>query len=248
MALSLSKREENFALSLSKKSITKITACVGAAFDVSGSMSDEYRSGLMTEFCARLMPLGLRFDDNGEIDNWAFDHGVHQIGAITKANYEQFVQNEVAPLVGGATNFAPVLQSIYTHYFGRTEKQTTTTSKGFLGFGSKSETTEVQIPGTAGDKPVYLLLQTDGDNSDKRETEALLAKLETTSIYIQFIGIGTDTNFRFIRDMGDKFSNVGFFHIPNLNKITDDELYSNLINDEFKQFMQSKFPNYITVG
>lgn len=249
MALSLSKREEKFALSLSKKSITKIIACVGCAFDVSGSMDNEYRDGLMTEFCARLMPLGLRFDDNGEIDNWAFDSGVYDLGPITKDNYETYIQSTVQPLVGGSTNFAPMLRSVYDHYFkGRTETKTNVVKKGFFGFGSKTETETITHEAAAGDKPVYFLVQTDGENYDKSETERLLAQLEKTSIYIQFVGIGTDTTFQFIKDMGDKFSNVGFFHVPNLSKISDDELYANLINDEFKQFMQSKFPNYITVG
>lgn len=249
MALSLSKRSENFALSLSKKSITKITACVGAAFDVSGSMHDEYAAGLMTEFCARLMPLGLKFDDNGEIDNWAFDTGVHVLGTITESNYEDYVDKNVRRLVGGGTSFAPLLQSVYDHYFvGRTETTEITVKKGLFGFGSKTETSTIQHEAAAGGKPVYLIIQTDGENNDKRNTEQLLAKLEKTSIYIQFVGIGNDTTFQFIKDMGDQFSNVGFFHVPNLKTISDEELYSNLINDEFKQFMQSKFPNYITIG
>lgn len=249
MSLSLSKREEKFALSLSKKSIQKIVACVGCALDISGSMQDEYNAGLMTEFCARLMPLGLRFDDNGEIDNWAFDTGSRKLGPITKDNYETFVDREVAPLCGGGTSFAPMLQDVYDHYFKEhTETTTNVVSKGFLGFGAKKEVTSTTVPAAAGEKPVYLIVQTDGENNDKDRTERLLAQLEKTNIYIQFVGISNDTKFEFIQRMGEKFSNVGFFHIPNLSKISDDELYSALINDEFKEFMRTKFPQFITIG
>ena len=45
--------------------------------------------------------------------------------------------------------------------------------------------------------------------------------------------------------MGDKYSNVGFFHVEDLAHVTDDELYSMLINDEFKEFMKTRFPKYI---
>ena len=245
MAISMQKREENFKLSLTKKSILKIIACVGAAYDISGSMNSNYRRGLMDEFTARLMPLGLRFDDNGEIDNWMFNNGAKQNASITANNYEKFVSSEISSNVGGGTSFAPMLQDIYNYYFvGKTTQKTVKTG----GFFSKSVTETIEEKPAAGDKPVYLIVQTDGDNDDRSRTDALLGQLEQKSIYIQFVGVGNDTTFSFIKEMGEKYSNVGFFHIPDLVSMSDEELYSNLINDEFKSFMQSKFPRYITVG
>lgn len=228
MSLSLQKRTENFTLSLQKKSINQIVACVATAYDISGSMNDEYRSGLMTEFNSRLMPVGLRFDDNGEIDNWVFNNRSKKVGVITSENFEEYVTRNITPIVGGGTSFAPVLEDIYTHYFGK--------KGGFLSKGTA---------GAAGDKPVYLLLQTDGDNDDPSEAESVLAKIEQAGMYVQFIGIGTDTTFRFIKKMGEKFNNVGFIHIPNLKQTTDEQLYDMLVNDEFKTFMQQRFPQYI---
>lgn len=256
--LSLVKKTESLKLSLVKKNIKKITACVGSAFDVSGSMDNEYRSGLMQEFTERLMPLALTFDDNGEIDNWVFDTKSTATGPITLPNYSTFVKENIIDkrLIGGCTSFSPVLQDIYEHYFGATKKVVSTTTKkpsGFLGgiFGKKETvlTTDVQVTeGSAEGKPVYLIFQTDGENDDKGATEKLLATLEKSNIYIQFIGLGTDTTFEFIRKMGDKFNNVGFFHVPDMKHMTDETLYNALINDEFKDFMKTKFPQFIVEG
>lgn len=229
MALDLTKKNEQLTLSLTKRKISSIVAQVGTAFDVSGSMRDEYRDGLMQIFAERLMPIALRFDDNGQIDNWAFDTRSHRVGEINLGNIETFINEKVRPLVGGATEFAPVLTDIFDHYF-------TSTTKSL--FGSKK--VEITV-----DTPVYLIFQTDGENSDKRETERILAILENKGIYIQFVGIGTDTTFGFIKKMGEKFNNVGFMHIPDLRKMSDEQIYDLLINEEFKEFMKTRFPSKI---
>lgn len=231
MALDLTKKNEQLTISLTKRKISSIVAQVGTAFDVSGSMRDEYRDGLMQTFAERLMPIALRFDDNGQIDNWAFDTRSHYVGEITIKNIETFVNEKVRPLVGGATEFSPVLIDIFDHYFTNTTKSL---------FGSKK--VEITV-----DTPVYLIFQTDGENTDKRETENILGKLESKGIYIQFVGIGTDTSFSFIKKMGEKFSNVGFMHIPDLRKMSDEQIYDLLINEEFKEFMKTRFPSKIQV-
>ena len=43
-------------------------AKVAVAMDFSGSMSSLYRNGSVQSVLSRLMPLALRFDDNGELD------------------------------------------------------------------------------------------------------------------------------------------------------------------------------------
>ena len=229
--LSLEKRTQTLGLSLAKKSIAKIVACVGSAMDISGSMNSLYRNGTMAEYTSRLAPLGLKFDDNGEIDAWAFNTSSHPLDSIKANNIDAFSQ-KIANMVGGGTSFAPTLVNIYNYYF----------------VGVKGGLFKKSVEPAAGNKPVYLIFQTDGDTDDESETESVLAKLEQQGIYIQFVGVGNATSFRFIKRMGDKFNNVGFFHIPNMETITDEQLYDALINDEFKQFMQTRFPQFITLS
>ena len=52
------------------------------------------------------------------------------------------------------------------------------------------------------------------------------------------VGIGTGGSFKFIEKMGDKYPNVGFCTFPNIEKTSDDDLYSALLNDEFAQWAQ----------
>lgn len=235
MALNLEKRNEKLTLSLTKKKIASVRAQVGTVFDRSGSMDSLYHDGTMHEYANRLVPIGLRFDDNGQIDNWAFHNEVFATGPITADNVETFVKSEIMRIPSRGTSYAPVLEAVAEHYFGEAPKP-----RGFLKglFGSKVEETQKSTD------PVYLIFQTDGDNDDKRETDAVLKKLNSLGIYIQFVGIGHET-FEFIQEMGDKYDNVGFFKVNNLEKTSDEELYDLLINDEFKSFLKSKFPNNI---
>ena len=70
MGLSLEKRTQTLGLSLAKKSIAKIVACVGSAMDISGSMNSLYRNGTMAEYTSRLAPLGQRVRRRGQGRAW----------------------------------------------------------------------------------------------------------------------------------------------------------------------------------
>lgn len=244
MALNLEKRTETLTLSLTKKKISSIRAQVGMAIDRSGSMDSLYRNNTMQEYVNRIIPLGLAFDDNGSVDSWAFHNSAFPTGTITVKNTETFIQDQILKINPSGTAFVPVLKMIYNHYFKIKEETTKSLEK--VGFfkslfgqvtGNYPKTNEIQ-------DPVYLIFQTDGANSDMSETERLLADYEKQGIYIQFVGVGNES-FDFIRRMANKYNNVGFFAVKNLEKTSDSELYDLLINDEFKAFLKSRFPNNI---
>lgn len=223
---------------LNLKKVKNIVASVVSAFDISGSMTDEYRSGLMDRFAIRLIPIAMRFDDDGSVENYVFNNRAKRVGSITLKNCSDFVKKNITPTVGGGTSFQPIIETIFNDYFTKANS-----SKGLFGFGSKTSLEEIEP-----ENPIYLIFQTDGENDDKRETEKILAILENKGIYIQFIGIGTDTTFEFIKHMAERYSNVGFCHIKNLSKTSDEELYNLLINDEFIEFMKTRYPKNIEVA
>lgn len=66
--LNLEKRVETLSLSLSKKKVANVKAQVGVALDISGSMLHLYTSEVMQEYINRILPVALKFDDNGVID------------------------------------------------------------------------------------------------------------------------------------------------------------------------------------
>lgn len=243
MALDLEKRTGKLTLSLTKRNIAKINVQVGNVVDRSGSMDPLYKNGTVQEYILRLVPMGLKFDDNGQIDSWAFTERSHATGAITADNAESYVSKKILPITSGCTSFAPVLSDIYKHYFGDADSKATAKKPGLFSklFGSSTpEKTEAVTV----ESPVYLIFQTDGDNDDKYETDELLKKLESKGIYIQFVGVG-GTSFSFLERMADKYSNVGFFTIRDLERTSDEVLYDLLINDEFKTFLKTRFPNNI---
>ncbi|MBK9577367.1 MAG: VWA domain-containing protein [Fibrobacteres bacterium] len=242
MALDLAKRNEKLTLSLAKQRIASIKAQVGCVLDRSGSMNHLYSNGTMQEYANRMVPLGLRFDDNGQIDSWAFTTSAFPTPSITAANVETFVRDNIQKISAGGTSFFPVLSAIIAHYFGAAALGSPEVKPGLLGglFGAKSTPAVAPVFRPVSD-PVYLIFQTDGENDDPSKTDSLLASLERQGIYIQFVGVGI-AGFSFLRKMADKYSNVGFFKVENLAATSEETLYDLLINAEFKTFLKTRFP------
>ena len=71
--ISLKKRQETLTVSLRKKKINDVVLRVGSALDISGSMCELYRDGTVSDFVGKLLPFGMKFDDNAQIDMWAFN-------------------------------------------------------------------------------------------------------------------------------------------------------------------------------
>jgi hypothetical protein len=234
-------------MTLTKKRIASIRVQVGMAIDRSGSMDNLYRNNTMQEYVNRIIPLGLMFDDNGAVDTWAFHNSAFPTGTITAKNTETYIRDQVLKINPSGTAFVPVLSMIFKHYFEAQQESTKALEKtGFFKslFGQKTGAYPKTNELTARD-PVYLIFQTDGVNSDTTETERLLAQYESQGIYVQFVGIGNE-DFHFIKRMADKYNNVGFFCVKDLENTSDETLYDLLINAEFKAFMKSRFPNNIT--
>lgn len=266
MAINLAKKEEALKLTLSKKKIVSVRMQVATVLDRSGSMDHYYRNGTVQEYMERLVPIGLKFDDNGEIDNWAFHTSAYKTGPVNVNNLENFVQREIERISSGGTAYAPALKAVNEHYFGtaasvrriphenRVEKEPT----GFFGklFGKKTveiETTYTEepvsgTPGAGGQDPVYVIFQTDGATGDTNETDRVLGELAKKNVYVQFVGVGDPSDFSFIEKMGEKYDHVGFIHIEDLKKTTDEEIYDLLISEELKNFLLKRFPSNITVA
>ena len=113
------------------------------------------------------------------------------------------------------------------HYFPLKTK-----SAGFFGklFGKGVGVAE---PEQAGTGPVYLVVMTDGDNSDEGVAEDLVSDMAGNDIYIQFVGIGTGSKFKFIRRLADEYGHVGFVDFSNPSAVTDEQMFDELLNEEF---------------
>jgi hypothetical protein len=235
MAISLEKRAEKVGIILAKHGITKVPPVrVGCALDVSGSTRDLYDNGIIQETMNRLMGVALKFDDNGELDMWAFSNGVAQLDTATAADAETYVNKKLLKAqnlrehMWSGTSYGPVLEAVVKYYF----PSTTASVSGFFGslFGKKAA--------PASDLPAMLLLVTDGANDDQYAAARVLEQAANKSVYFMMVGVGPEHLFGFIKEQADLLPNVGFVNLNSL-ALSDDDLYEQLVSGEFASWVKS---------
>lgn len=229
--VSLSKTVVN----LSKKSgvdMSDMRARVVVVLDFSGSMNTLYNNGTVQNTINKLVPLGLTFDDNGSIDVFLFQNDYRKIDDLVLSNYENYISNVVmrSGYRMGGTNYAPVLKAII---LGSSK-----TNHGF--FGINARTTVVPALVTDKSDPTFILFITDGDNADKIASDDIIRKSSEYNVFIQFIGIGS-SQFNYLRRLDDmpgrKRDNTGFCAMRDLNSVSDDVLYTNVL-EQFSQWLK----------
>lgn len=240
--IDLSKKSQAVTIVLEKRGLLKAPTCqVSFSCDISGSMSTNFSRGIVQETVNRFLAVANRFDDNGEMEVWAFNTSSVPLPPANAQHFGTYV-NEVMLKncrVSGGTRYAPVMKDVVEHYFYENVVQADAEEpKGLLGklFGSKGSASKTErVRKTNPGDPVVNYFMTDGDNGDEAEAEAVLKECADNKypIYWMLVGIGTDTDFKFIRRMADKYPNVGFVHIPELSSMTDETLFEELITTEF---------------
>lgn len=58
-----------------------------------------YDNGSVQETISRLLPIALRFDDNGELESWLFSNGAERLKAANADNYSSYVKNVMKKLI-----------------------------------------------------------------------------------------------------------------------------------------------------
>lgn len=236
----LSKEKQKVAFTLAKRNLPEMRASVGLSLDVSGSIHGLFNQGVIQRIVEQIVPIGLRFDDNGNLDVYTFSDGDNttQVEGATEQNYQGFVKREILDNSKvnkwGGTSYAPVIDQMLKDYGFYQDKKS-----GWFG----KTTTELQAKSTSGEAVVNYFI-TDGENDDKAATEALLQQCEDAKVnmYFCFIGVG-HANFSFIERMGEKFGNVGFINIEDLAKFVDaDDIYEQLLPAEMTTWLQQKKP------
>lgn len=203
------RKESINKICLKKKELTDLTARVAVVMDYSGSMDTLYRNGTVQSVLERLLPLALKFDDNGELETWIFESRFKRLKDININNYYDYIKNEdiLKKYDMGGTNYAPVMRDVLNKYTKEDPSDTV---------------------------PTLVLFLTDGDNFDKKQTEEVIKKASKYPIFWQFVGLG-NSRYSFLESLdemeGRYIDNANFFAVNNINKISDDELYSKLLNE-----------------
>ena len=209
----------NVLVNLSKKSkvdLTKHAARVALAMDYSLSMNNLFSNGSVQKIISRLLPIALKFDDNGELESWLFSNGTERLNAVSEDNYKDYVNKimKKAHMNMGGTNYAPVLKEMVTYY-------------------KDIEPSEI---------PAFIIFITDGENSDTFATNAVIKELSEYNIFVQFIGIG-DEDFDYLKSLDDmkgrKHDNTGFTAVKDMNKMSDEQLYTEILR-QYKDWLNNK--------
>ena len=222
VSINLQKSQENLGkvlIDLSKGmkiDLSKHEAKVALAIDYSGSMLDLYCNGNVQAVINRLLPIALKFDDNGELESWIFSNGSSNLTPINIENYKNYVENEIfnSDMRMGGTNYAPVLEEIIEVYQYKKVSNT----------------------------PAFVIFITDGENTDTKKTNELIRELSNYNMFVQFVGIGNE-EFSYLKKLdeldGRKYDNTGFIAVEDMNKLSDTELYTELLK-QYKDWLLKK--------
>jgi len=228
------------AVSLEKKGLQDHRAMVALCLDISASMSGLYRSGKIQRFAEKVLALGTRFDDDGDIDVFLFGAGAHDAGPMDIGNCAGFVDGLLRrhPMEGG-TYYARAMELIRRFYF----------PDG--GGGSRHQPVRAQLP-------VYVMFLTDGEAMDKRQTQDQIQWAAYEPIFWQFnrdrsattkpkglrgrLAAMMETDFGFLEQLdamsGRYVDNANFFSVPDPEAVPDEEMYD-LMMEEYPAWLKA---------
>ncbi|MEJ3658066.1 VWA domain-containing protein [Actinomycetes bacterium KLBMP 9759] len=237
--LDLTKRA---AISLEKRGLGEHTARVALCLDISGSMHSLYRSGKIQALVERILALGLRFDDNGEVDVFLFGAGGYEEPPVNLANHASYVPTMVSRRrLEGGTSYAAAMRLIRERYFGSS--------------GPRHQPFSDTVP-------VYVMFVTDGAPHDRDESEEQLRYSSNEPVFWQFMAIGpssksvdatgkkrgllarlADSQFTFLEKLDDLpgrlIDNADFFGVTDPSNIPDDQLY---------ELLMTEYPGWLTAA
>lgn len=226
MSIRLSKEEAVKQLEFRKETVKKVClkkpdmshliSRVAVVLDVSGSMTQAFRTGIVQATLERLLPLAMAFDDDGSMEVWTFDHEFKRYTPITRTNFYNYISdNKIC--ARGRTNYAPVICDVGKYFI-------------------KEEPAKL---------PTYVIFVTDGDNADHRQTDKAIKLISNFPIFFQFVGIGNTgrNGFKYLSSLdemeGRYVDNANFFEIDSLadiDLIDDITLYAKLL-DEYPKWL-----------
>lgn len=211
----LNLRKETFSLVLTKSGLNDVQARIVFVMDKSGSARSLFSSGVVQRVIDRLLPVALRMDDNGELDMYLFSsdsRAFKRLDTITESDFYQYVDREIVRKpennFWGGTEYAPIINEIVKQY----------------GINDPSST------------PTFVIFITDGANSDRNATKEAITNAAHYPIFWQFIGLNPDeSEFDFLKRLDDLkgrvIDNADFFHLNDVDKISDEVLYSRLMTE-----------------
>jgi stress response protein SCP2 len=232
------------SIALEKNSLSNVRAKAAFVIDASGSMHHQYERGQVQETLNRVFPLGVHFDDDEELETWAFALKSQRLSNINFSNYKDYVKTEaggwkkwMSSLNAGYNNEPAVIIDVIEHFTGMTAPQFTPGKSGFFGFGKKDATvavSSVYAPAIESRTPIFIIFISDGGVAHDEHIEYLIKWSSTLPIFWQFVGIGGSgygALQRLDELQGRHVDNANFFAIDDLASISESELYDRMMKE-----------------
>lgn len=177
-------------------------------------LGDLYQNGYVQEVLTRLLPLALKFDDNGELEVYVFNTTCTRLPSMQLHNYDTYVKNVIlrnnyGPCSG--TNYAPVICQTISDY------------------------------NDGSPYPAFGIVITDGNSNDKSATDQAIRRSSEYKIFYQFVGIGNE-NFKYLENLDDlegrKVDNTAFIKVSDFSQLDDEQLYAKLL-EQYPQWLRA---------
>lgn len=210
----ISLKKKAASIVLEKKKLTDVVAKVGIVLDISGSMRKLYREGIVQDAVERVLAVASQFDDDGSLDVWVYDNEFSRLPPVTEKDFPSYVEKQI-------------LMNDDIHKFGRNDEPKV-----------MEDVISKYIEEEPSEEPVFLVFINDG--GCKPGIKKFIVESSVQPIFWQFVGIG-DSNFDVLRKLdtmeGRIVDNANFFHLDDLKKVSDEELYNQLL-DEFPMWLK----------
>lgn len=194
-------------VALDKRPLLTDRAKVVLCLDISGSMAPLYKNGAIDTLVQRIMALGYRFDDDGDIDVFLFGEQVHTWGALGVDTYRTFVKDMTRKhRLESSTRYGRAMETIRN--WARA-----TNPEGL---------------------PIYVMFVTDGGTDDKPKTRKELLEASKEPIFWQFMAIGAKSKFaparfEFLENLdtltGRTVDNANAFQVADPAAPSDEEMF-----------------------
>ncbi len=211
-------------VSLEKRQLQEVVSRVALVLDTSGSMYGQYKKGDVQTVVDRIFPLAVHFDDDGELDTWAFAEKQMALPAVSGDNIRDYITRGS----GGWTNW-----------------------RGSLGRAINNEPAvirEIMESYRSSKLPAYVIFISDGGVAAGKEITRLMVEASRLPIFWQFVGIGGN-NYGVLErldSMDGRFAdNCNFFALDDIHSINEQTLYERLLNEFPLWLKESRLKNII---
>lgn len=206
---------------LKKKDITNVVARVALVLDISGSMLHQYTSGAVQAFLERIVPVASRLDDDRTLDVWFFGSTFKRTKSVREANVDGYIQEQCGEKkrtllilktpslmkeLGFGNNEPPVIRDVIKKYTQENPSKL----------------------------PTFVVFLSDGGVIDEQGIKKAVIDAAKYPIFWQFVGLAGSSYgiLERLDTMGGRIvDNADFFHVDDLGKITDNQLYERLLNE-----------------